>query len=113
MQGQGDGCFSLPSLPAVGSAVGAVAAGDRAEVPKALAALLSWLTVALVVGVVKALFEAVRCEGLSWQEVCGEGGAALAFTGCFGSSFSSSFTGCFSSSAAATAASTAAFFKGG
>ena len=107
MQGQGDGCFSLPSLPAVGSAVGAVAAGDRAEVPKALAALLSWLTVALVVGVVKALFEAVRCEGLSWQEVCGEGGAALAFTGCFGSSFS------FSSSAAATAASTAAFFKGG
>ena len=85
----------------------AIAARDPAEVQKALAALLSRLTVALAFGVVKALFEAARCEGLSRLEACGDGGAALAFTGCFGSSFS------FSSSSAATAASTAAFFKGG
>ena len=107
MQRRGDKCLLELAFPAVKPAMGPIAARDCAEVPKALAALLSRLTVALAFLVVIALSEAARCGGLSWLEVRG-GREALALAGCFGSCFS------LSSSAAATAAaasSAAAFFE--
>ena len=103
MQGRGDKCLSELAFPAVEPAMGPIAARDCAEVPKALAALLSRFTVARAILVAKALSEAIRCGGLSWSEVREDRGA-LAFTGCFGSSLSLS-----SSAAAAVAAGASAF----